>query len=272
MTTEAEVAPAAVEAVVPSPDAPADAKVDKAEADAKAESKDAPKEVPKPDQPRLPKPDRAALDASIAELQEAADVQQARIETLKRAIESRREKRKNITSGSQDTRARIGELNAAFSAHMVRPVPSRDATVVPQLSRAPDPPDLRNPRGPAFCPSAPPPRTDRARAPRPAVDGDDAIATSATAHASRDRRARAPRDASRDAPAIAPRRFGCLRPRVAPSANTRDARAIASSARASLSGPIFFPESQQSLPRPPERKREHSFAPHPLLRPSRPPT
>ena len=140
MTTEAEVAPATVEAVMPNADAPVDAKVDKAETEVKSESKDAPKEVPKPDQPRLPKPDRAALEASIAELQEAADVQQARIETLKRAIESRREKRKNITSGSQETRARIGELNAAFSTHMVRPVPPRDATVVPRLSRAPDPP------------------------------------------------------------------------------------------------------------------------------------
>ena len=151
---------------MPNADAPVDAKVDKAETEVKSESKDAPKEVPKPDQPRLPKPDRAALDASIAELQEAADVQQARIETLKRAIESRREKRKNITSGSQETRARIGELNAAFSTHMVRPVPPRDATVVPRLSRAPI---LRSPRPPRPCRHLPfgtaAPNRSRARAP-----------------------------------------------------------------------------------------------------------
>ena len=199
---------------MPNADAPVDAKVDKAETEVKSESKDAPKEVPKPDQPRLPKPDRAALDASIAELQEAADVQQARIETLKRAIESRREKRKNITSGSQETRARIGELNAAFSTHMVRPVPPRDATVVPRLSRAPDPPISATPAAlQAFCPSEPPPRTDRAREPRPAVGGDDAIDIPAIPRISRDRRERAFRVASRDAPAFAPRRFGCLRPR-----------------------------------------------------------
>ena len=179
---------------MPNADAPVDAKVDKAETEVKSESKDAPKEVPKPDQPRLPKPDRAALDASIAELQEAADVQQARIETLKRAIESRREKRKNITSGSQETRARIGELNAAFSTHMVRPVPPRDATVVPRLSRAPDPPisatpaalqafALRN-RRPEPIARASPPRRRRRRCDRHPRDPP---------HLSRSPRARFPR-------------------------------------------------------------------------------
>ena len=255
MTTEAEVAPATVEAVVPSPDAPADAKVDKAEADAKAESKDAPKEVPKPDQPRLPKPDRAALDVSIAELQEAADVQQARIETLKRAIESRREKRKNITSGSQETRARIGELNAAFSALMVRPVPSRDATVVPQLSRAPDPPDLRNPRGPAFCPSAPPPRTDRARAPPRRRQRRRDRHLRDRPRLSRSPRARSPRRVPRRPrdrpttlrlPSAEGRPLG-KHPRRAGGCRMPDPRAPRRRVQ------FFFPESQQSLPRPPER-------------------
>lgn len=250
MTTEAEVAPATVEAVVPSPDAPADAKVDKAETDAKAESKDAPKEVPKPDQPRLPKPDRAALDASIAELQEAADVQQARIETLKRAIESRREKRKNITSGSQETRARIGELNAAFSAHMVRPVPSRDATVVPQLSRAPDPPDLRNPRGPAILPfgtAAPdrsraraPPRRRRRRRDRHLRDRP---------RLSRSPRARSPRRVPRrprDRPTTL--RLPSAEGRPFTGKHPRRAGGKAGSARASSSANIFFPRVTTESP------------------------
>ena len=73
-------------------------------------------------------------------------------------------------------RARIGELNAAFSTHMVRPVPPRDATVVPRLSRAPGSSDLRDPRGPAGIAlrNRRPEPIARARA-RPAVGGDDAI-------------------------------------------------------------------------------------------------
>ena len=91
----------------------------KSDAPAKGEVK----EVPKPDKPRLPKPDRASLESAIAELQEAADEKQARIEQLKRAIETRRDARKNVGAGSQETKSRIAELNSTFSAHMVRPRP-----------------------------------------------------------------------------------------------------------------------------------------------------
>ena len=116
MTTEAEVAP--VVDAVPAAEGeaqPAEAK--------KAEKSSAPviKEVPKPDKPRLPKPDRTQLEGTIAVLQEAADNNQARIEELKRLIESKRDSRKNINAGTQETRARISELNAAFTAHMVSP-------------------------------------------------------------------------------------------------------------------------------------------------------
>lgn len=78
------------------------------------------KEVPKPDLPRLPKPDRRDLDGKVAEMQEAADVQQARIEELKRAIETRRDARKNVGLGSQGTKTRIQELNQQFQQRMVR--------------------------------------------------------------------------------------------------------------------------------------------------------
>lgn len=76
------------------------------------------KEVPKPDLPRLPKPDRRDLDGKVAEMQEAADVQQARIEELKRAIETRRDARKNVGLGSQGTKTRIQELNQQFQQRM----------------------------------------------------------------------------------------------------------------------------------------------------------
>ena len=122
MTTEVDVSPVP-EAAVPDTDAPAAAA---AEGAGKAAKSDAPakgevKEVPKPDKPRLPKPDRASLESAIAELQEAADEKQARIEQLKRAIETRRDARKNVGAGSQETKSRIAELNSTFSkAHMAR--------------------------------------------------------------------------------------------------------------------------------------------------------
>ena len=81
MTSTDAAAPAAEAVVEP---APADAKsadADGASAKAK-DSKDAGapiKEVPKPDQPRLPKPDRRDLDKAVAELQEECDAKQARI-------------------------------------------------------------------------------------------------------------------------------------------------------------------------------------------------
>ena len=126
MTSTDAVDPAAEAVVEPTP---ADAK--SAEADgASAKLKDskgegAPiKEVPKPDQPRLPKPDRRDLDKEVAELQEACDVKQARIEELKRAIETRRDARKAVGAGSASTKTRIQELNQQFQARMVRGSPS----------------------------------------------------------------------------------------------------------------------------------------------------
>lgn len=101
MTTETETPPAAE--VVPAAD---------------GEKKAAVKGEKREFVQRVPKPERAALDAKIQSLQEQADKNQARIEDIKAQIESRREKRKNIGGGTQDTRARISELNAAFSAHM----------------------------------------------------------------------------------------------------------------------------------------------------------
>lgn len=132
MTTSTDAAAPAAEAVVEP--APADAKsadADGASAKAK-DSKDAGapiKEVPKPDQPRLPKPDRRDLDKAVAELQEECDAKQARIEELKRAIETRRDARKTVGAGSASTKTRIQELNQQFQARMVRgsPTPIADA-------------------------------------------------------------------------------------------------------------------------------------------------
>jgi len=131
MTSTDAAAPAAEAVVEP---APADAKsadADGASAKAK-DSKDAGapiKEVPKPDQPRLPKPDRRDLDKAVAELQEECDAKQARIEELKRAIETRRDARKTVGAGSASTKTRIQELNQQFQARMVRgsPTPIADA-------------------------------------------------------------------------------------------------------------------------------------------------
>jgi hypothetical protein len=131
MTSTDAAAPAAEAVVEP---APADAKsadADGASAKAK-DSKDAGapiKEVPKPDQPRLPKPDRRDLDKAVAELQEECDAKQARIEELKRAIETRRDARKTVGAASASTKTRIQELNQQFQARMVRgsPTPIADA-------------------------------------------------------------------------------------------------------------------------------------------------
>ena len=101
------------------PDAVKDAPVADAVTDDAKETKPA-KEIPKPENPRLPKPDRSAMDRKIQDLQEAADVKQARIEELKKLIGNRRDAQKNIMSGSSGTRTRIGELNAAFQSLMVR--------------------------------------------------------------------------------------------------------------------------------------------------------
>ena len=256
---------------MPNADAPVDAKVDKAETEVKSESKDAPKEVPKPDQPRLPKPDRAALDASIAELQEAADVQQARIETLKRAIESRREKRKNITSGSQETRARIGELNAAFSTHMVRPVPPRDATVVPRLSRAPDPPisatpaalqafALRNRRPEPIARASPaPPSAATMRSTSPRSPASLEIAASALSASRPATPPRSPHDASAA--------FG--RGKATPLGDTRRARAGSiARARSAKFSPIVGVDSSNLTPsrrRPPDHSFDHVAHPPDLF-------
>jgi hypothetical protein len=131
MTSTDAAAPAAEAVVEP---APADAKSADADgASAKAKySKDAGapiKEVPKPDQPRLPKPDRRDLDKAVAELQEECDAKQARIEELKRAIETRRDARKTVGAASASTKTRIQELNQQFQARMVRgsPTPIADA-------------------------------------------------------------------------------------------------------------------------------------------------
>mmetsp|Transcript_39559 Transcript_39559/g.63449 ORF Transcript_39559/g.63449 Transcript_39559/m.63449 type:complete len:585 (-) Transcript_39559:270-2024(-) len=123
MTTQAEVAP--VVDAVPAAEAdgevsPADAKVvDPAPTETPAVTAAAPaKVVPKPDKPRTAKPDRTELEATIVILQEACDVNQARIEELKRKIETKRDSRKTINAGTQGTRARITELNGSFTAHM----------------------------------------------------------------------------------------------------------------------------------------------------------
>ena len=132
MTSTDAAAPAAEAVVEP---APADAKAAEADgASAKAkisEDAGAPiKEVPKPDQPRLPKPDRRDLDKAVAELQETCDVKQARIEELKRAIETRRDARKTVGAGSTSTKTRIQELNQQFQARMVRGSPTPIAFAV----------------------------------------------------------------------------------------------------------------------------------------------
>lgn len=76
------------------------------------------KEVLKPDLPRLPKPDRRDLDARVLALQEVADVQQARIEELKRAIETRKDARTKVGAGSSGAKTRIQELNTQFIQRM----------------------------------------------------------------------------------------------------------------------------------------------------------
>jgi len=122
MTTTTENAPANMDPVPADPEAEAEAVKDAPATDEPAtddakEAKPAEK-VPKPENPRLPKPDRVAMDRKIQDLQEAADVKQARIEELKKMIGNRRDAQKNIMSGSSGTRTRIGELNAAFQALM----------------------------------------------------------------------------------------------------------------------------------------------------------
>ena len=83
------------------------------------------KEVPKPDQPRLLKPDRRDLDSG-GELQGECD--EAGIEELA-PIETRRDARKTVGAGSASTKTRIQELNQQFQARMVRgsPTPIADA-------------------------------------------------------------------------------------------------------------------------------------------------
>ena len=129
MASTDAAAPAAEAVVEP---APADAKAAEADgASAKAkisEDAGAPiKEVPKPDQPRLPKPDRRDLDKAVAELQETCDVKQARIEELKRAIETRRDARKTVGAGSTSTKTRIRSSTSSFRRawYVVRPPRSR---------------------------------------------------------------------------------------------------------------------------------------------------
>ena len=123
MTTTENDAPVNMDPVPADPEAKPDAVKDAPVADAVTddakETKPA-KEIPKPENPRLPKPDRSAMDRKIQDLQEAADVKQARIEELKKLIGNRRDAQKNIMSGSSGTRTRIGELNAAFQSLMVR--------------------------------------------------------------------------------------------------------------------------------------------------------
>ena len=143
MTTTTENAPANMDPVTADPEAKAEAVKDAPATDEPAtddakEAKPAEK-VPKPENPRLPKPDRVAMDRKIQDLQEAADVKQARIEELKKMIGNRRDAQKNIMSGSSGTRTRIGELNAAFQALMVRPRA--------RSHHSPRLPDLFDPRG-----------------------------------------------------------------------------------------------------------------------------
>ena len=108
MTTTTENAPANMDPVPADPEAKAEAVKDAPATDEPAtddakEAKPAEK-VPKPENPRLPKPDRVAMDRKIQDLQEAADVKQARIEELKKMIGNRRDAQKNIMSGSSGTR------------------------------------------------------------------------------------------------------------------------------------------------------------------------
>ena len=151
MTSTDAAAPAAEAVVEP---APADAKAAEADgASAKAkisEDAGAPiKEVPKPDQPRLPKPDRRDLDKAVAELQETCDVKQARIEELKRAIETRRDARKTVGAGSTSTKTRIQELNQQFQARIVRGSPTPIAFAVRRSRR--QFPRARTPRPPRLA-------------------------------------------------------------------------------------------------------------------------
>ena len=145
MTTTTENAPANMDPVPADPEAKAEAVKDAPATDDAKEAKPAEK-VPKPENPRLPKPDRVAMDRKIQDLQEAADVKQARIEELKKMIGNRRDAQKNIMSGSSGTRTRIGELNAAFQALMVRPRARSHHS--PRLPRSFRPPGRRHP---PFC-------------------------------------------------------------------------------------------------------------------------
>ena len=167
MTSTDAAAPAAEAVVEP---APADAKAAEADgASAKAkisEDAGAPiKEVPKPDQPRLPKPDRRDLDKAVAELQETCDVKQARIEELKRAIETRRDARKTVGAGSTSTKTRIQELNQQFQARMVRGSPTPIAFAVRRSRR--QFPRARTPRPPRLADRG----ANSFRAPRACVFG-----------------------------------------------------------------------------------------------------
>ena len=76
-------------------------------------------------------------------------MKQARIEELKRAIETRRDARKTVGAGSTSTKTRIQELNQQFQARMVRGSPTPIAFAVRRSRR--QFPRARTPRPPRLA-------------------------------------------------------------------------------------------------------------------------
>ena len=180
MTTTTENAPANMDPVPADPEAKAEAVKDAPATDEPAtddakEAKPAEK-VPKPENPRLPKPDRVAMDRKIQDLQEAADVKQARIEELKKMIGNRRDAQKNIMSGSSGTRTTDRRAERRLSGP--HGAPPRPIPPLPAAPRSFRPPGRRHPPFvlAVFFPAAPIARSRDAPI-RPLPTVTDAILT-----------------------------------------------------------------------------------------------
>ena len=74
---------------------------------------------------RLPKPDRSAIDAQIAALNDSIEAQQLRITEVRQAIESKRGNRKSMNGDVQNVRNELVQVRSEFKRELVRPSRAR---------------------------------------------------------------------------------------------------------------------------------------------------
>lgn len=84
--------------------------------------------------PRLPKPDRPAFEARVAEIQAQCDAAQAEIDAIKTRIDAKKNGRRIDENGAKPTKNKLQEVRDQFKAVLVR---AKEERCMPEPRRKP---------------------------------------------------------------------------------------------------------------------------------------